>query len=127
MPTTSRFSIGRDNLIRLVFEDRFFEKVPELAELKPLFATCKETYQTELAKKGCSCRMTTAWAKDCVTPLLERVDAAKTTNHDLVRNFIRYIGRYSDGAEVDHVGVSVLYDTNYDIFVDKTENQESPG
>ena len=125
MGTTSRFSIGRDTLVRYVFESHFFDKVPELAEFKPLFEKCRATYQEELAKKGCTCRMTTAWAKDCLTPLLEKVDAAKKTNHDLVRNFIRYVGKYSEGSAVDHVGVTIMYDTNYDIFVDKTETPET--
>lgn len=64
--------------------------------------------------------MTTAWAKDCLTPMLDRVEAAIKTDHDLVRNFIRIIGRYGDGSDVDYVGVTVIYDKTYDIFVDKT-------
>ena len=124
MGTTSRFSIGRDTLIRYVFEDDFFNKVPELADLKELFAQCKETYQQELAKKGCTCRMTTNWAKDCISAMLQKIEDAKKTNHDLVRNFIRHVGKYSEGSEVDHVGVSVLYDKTYDIFVDKEPAQE---
>lgn len=125
MGTTSRFSIGRDTLIRYVFEEDFFNKVPELADLKNLFEQCRTTYKTELEKKGCACRMTTAWAKDCLTPMLDRVEDAKKTNHDLVRNFIRYVGKYSDGAEVDHVGVNIVYDRNYDIFIDVEPKPES--
>lgn len=125
MATTSRFSIGRDTLIRHVFEDNFFDKVPELADLKPSFETCRERYKTEVEKKGCSCRVSSAWAKECIDQLLERVDAAKKTNHTLVRNFIRFIGRYSDGADVDYVGVSILYDKTYDIFVDSTPEPEA--
>lgn len=126
MATTSRFSIGRDTLIRLVFEDNFFDKVTALADLKDNFATCREKYKTEVEKKGCSCRVSSEWAKECVTQMLERVEAAKKTNHDLTRDFIRFIGKYSDGAEVDHVGVNILYDKTYDIFVDKTPEPETP-
>lgn len=125
MATTSRFSIGRDTLIRYVFEDNFFDKVPELADLKDLFAQCKDAYKKELEQKGCSCRMTTAWAKDCLTPMLNQVDAAKKDNHALVRNFIRFVGRYGDGSDVDHVGVTIIHDNTYDIFVDTPQNQET--
>jgi hypothetical protein len=125
MATTSRFSIGRDTLARLVFSNDFFDKVPGLDDLKSNFAQCQEAYKKEVEKKGCSCRVNYEWSKSCLTELLERVDAAKKTNHDLVRNFIRFIGRYSDGAEVDHVGVSILYDKNYDIFVDKDTAPEA--
>jgi hypothetical protein len=118
MGTTSRFSVGRDSLIRQIFESDFFDKVPQLEDLRPLFETCRETYKSELEKKGCSCRMTTAWAKNCVTPTLDRIEASKKTDHDLIRNFIRYIGKYSPEAEVDHVGVTIIYDKTYDIFVD---------
>ena len=120
MGTTSRFSIGRDTLIRYVFEDDFLNKVPELSDLRDLFAQCKEAYKQELERKGCSCRMTTEWAKDCLTQMLDRVEAAKKTNHTLVRNFIRVVGRYGDGSDVDHVGVTVIHDKTYDIFVDTT-------
>lgn len=118
MPTTSRFSIGKDTLIRHVFEDNFFDRVPQLADLKDLFNTCRTTYKAELAKKGCTCRMTSEWARDCITPVLERVEAAKTTDHDLVRNFIRHLGRFGEGADVDHVGITVIYDRNYNIVVE---------
>lgn len=125
MATTSRFSIGRDTLIRYVFEPDFFQKVPEVLDLEPAFNHCRETYKTELEKKGCSCRMTTEWAKDCLTQMLDRVDAAKKINHDLVRNFIRCVGKYSDGADVDYVGVTVIHDKTYDIFVDTTPQEEN--
>lgn len=118
MSTTSRFSIGRDTLIRYVFEDDFFNKVPQLSDLRDLFAKCKETYKQELAQKGCSCRMTTAWAKDCLTQMLDRVEAAVKTDHELVRNFIRFVGRYGDGSDVDYVGMTIMHDKTYDIFVD---------
>lgn len=118
MATTSRFSIGRDTLIRYVFEDNFFDKVPQLIDLKPQFEVCRETYKKELEKKGCSCRMTTEWAKDCIKPMLDRVAAAKKTDHDLIRNFIRCVGKYSEGSDVDHVGVGIMYDQHYDIFID---------
>lgn len=124
MAITSRFSIGRDTLVRYIFEDNFFEKVPELSDLKDLFNQCRETYKQELEKKGCTCRMTSAWAKDCVTPLLERVDAAKTNNHNLVRNFIRYVGKYGEGSDVDYVGVGIIYDKTYDIFVENPQPEE---
>lgn len=125
MATTSRFSIGRDTLLRLVFEDNFFDKVPTLIDLKENFAKCKQNYKTEVEKKGCSCRVSTEWAKECVLPMLARVDAAKKTDHNLIRDFIRFVGKYSDGAEVDHVGVSILYDKTYDIFVEKDPAQEA--
>jgi hypothetical protein len=125
MATTSRFSIGRDTLIRLVFEDNFFDKVPALADLKDNFAKCRETYKTEVEKKGCSCRVSSEWAKECLLQMLERVEAAKKTDHNFIRDFIRFIGKYSEGAEVDHVGVSILYDKTYDIFVDKEPAPET--
>jgi hypothetical protein len=124
MGTTSRFSISRDTLIRHAFEDNFFVKVPELIAFKEMFANCKETYKKELEQKGCTCRMTTEWAKPCVLPMMEQVEAAKKTNHALVRNFIRCIGRYSEDADVDHVGVSIIYDKTYDIFVDTAAPEE---
>ena len=125
MGITSRFSISRDTLIRHIFEDTFFKHVPQLIDLEPQFKTCQETYKQELEKKGCTCRMTTEWAKDCLNPLLERLVAAKKTDHDLVRNFIRHVGRYSDGADVDYVAVGVLYDKFHDIFVDTTDAEKN--
>jgi|688.fasta_scaffold201458_1 hypothetical protein len=125
MSTTSRFSIGRDSLVRYIFDEGFFDRVPELADLKDLFASCRNTYQQELAKKGCSCRMTTAWAKDCITQMMDKIDAAKKENHALVRNFIRIVGHYASDADVDHVGVTVMHDKTYDIFVDTTPATEA--
>lgn len=124
MSITSRFSVGRDTLVRYIFADNFFEKVPQLADLKELFEGCKTAYKEEAAKKGCSCRVTSAWAKDCLDTLMPILEVSKRDEHELIRNFIRCVGGYSADADVDQVGITILYDTPYDIFVDTSATEE---
>lgn len=118
---TSRISVSRDTLIHNVFERDFFERVPGLEHLKPKFDECRQVYKDELAKKGCTCRMNSNWAKPCITELLDTVEGMRATNHPLIRNFIRFIAHRDENAEVDHMGVGIIYDRHYDIYVDRPE------
>jgi hypothetical protein len=116
---TSRISVSRDTLIHDLFERDFFERVPDLDYLKPKFEACRQVYKDELGKKGCTCRMNSNWAKPCLTETLDAVEAAKKTNHELVRKFIRFISHRDPNTAVDHMGVGIIYDRHYDIFVEQ--------
>ena len=117
---TGRFSVGADTLARQVFAPDFFTQVPELAALQPDFDQCREHYKAETEKKGCSCRVSSEWMRPCVTKLLDTLTAARQTNHELVRKFIRIIAKKGADAEVDHLAVTIVYNQPYDIFVDTT-------
>lgn len=54
-----------------------------------------------------------------VLPALEQ---ANKTNHNMIRNFVRFVSRKPDDVDIDGLGVNVIYkDKTYSIFIDKEE------
>lgn len=130
MPTrnniTGRFSLGADSLARQLFGEDFFTRIPDFEHLRSAFDECRAQYRDEVAKKGCACRVTSAWMQPCVGRVLEELDAAKKTNHDLVRKFVRFIAQRGPDENVDQFAVMIVYNqTTYDIFVDTSPPEES--
>lgn len=120
MGVCGRFSVSFDTLTRYLFSNDFLDRNPRFESLRDTFAHCKATYQQELDKAGCSCRMTTGWAKTCVEQVILILEDAKINDHDTVRRFIRFVGKRSDNEDVDQLGVNILIgNERYDITVVK--------
>jgi len=124
---TGRFSISHDTLARSLFADDFLTKNPDFEIFKPDFEQCKNTYNDEVKKKGCSCRVDSSWATPCLDKVLATLDAATRQNHDLIRRFIRFISKRPDEYDVDGLAVNIIYaDKMYNIFVDPTPPEDEP-
>ena len=124
MGVSGRFSVSFDTMTRYIFSDEFLTKNPAFEALKDKFAECKNTYQQELEKAGCACRMTSDWAKNCVSGVINILEAAKTNDHDTIRKFVRFVGRKGDEDDVDGLGVTLIIGANrHDISIVKTTNK----
>lgn len=122
MGVSGRFSLSHDTLARSIFQDEFLEKNPDLEFMREPIVQCRQTYQDEVKRKGCSCRVDNSWSSPCMSLLLPALEQANKTNHDMVRRFVRYVSRKPDDADVDGLGVNIIYgDKTYSIFIDKTE------
>lgn len=122
MGVSGRFSLSHDTLARSIFQDEFLEKNPDLEFMREPIAQCRQTYQDEVKRKGCSCRVDNSWSMPCMSLLLPALEQANKTNHDMVRRFVRYVSRKPDDADVDGLGVNVIYgDKTYSIFIDNAE------
>ena len=127
MGITGRFSLSHDTLARAVFTDEFLTKNPAFEFMRGDINQCRNTYQEEVKKKGCSCRVDNSWSAPCLSLLLSTLETANKTNHDMVRGFIRFISRKPDDAEIDGLGVNVVYgDKTYTIFIDKESTETVP-
>jgi len=86
-------SLSRDDLLRLVFADDFFEQNQALAEHQDDVAVCRAAYQHSAAKSTCRCGGNPRVTFACMDSLLARLTAFKQENPDAVRAFIDYVGR----------------------------------
>lgn len=124
MGTTGRFSLSHDTLARSIFTDEFLVKNPDFESLRDNIAQCRQNYQDEVKKKGCSCRVDNSWSEPCLAVILPMLEQANKTNHDMVRRFVRFVGRKSDDVDVDGLGVNIVYgDKTYSIFIDHTPQE----
>jgi len=124
MGITGRFSLSHDTLARAVFTDEFLAKNHAFEFMRGDIQQCRDAYQEEVKKKGCSCRVDHSWAAPCLTLLLSTLETANKTNHDMVRNFIRFISRKQDDIDVDGLGVNIIYgDKTYTILIDKESTE----
>lgn len=118
---TGRYSLSIDAFGGHIFADDFFAVFPEFQDLQPLADECRAVREAELAKKNCRCRINSRWMQPFVDKVLDGFIAAKTQNHDLVRRFIRLVAAREADENVDSLAVYVIYNDNYDIFVDPFE------
>lgn len=124
MGVTGRFSLSHDTLARMVFTDEFLQKNPDLEFLRGDMDQCRQNYQDEVKKKGCSCRVDSSWTQPCLSVLLPALEQANKTNHDMIRRFIRFVGRKPFDADVDGLGVNIVYgDKTYSIAIEQTPTE----
>lgn len=121
---TGRFSLGAATLARHIFTPEFLTQMPEFEVLREDFDKCREHYRTETEKQGCSCRVSAEWMRPCMIKVLDILMAARKTNHDLIRKFLRFVAKKSANENVDHLAVMIVYNQSYDIFVDTSPNEE---
>lgn len=124
MSTTGKFSLSHDTLARAVFTDEFLVKNPDFESLRENIAQCRQNYQDEVKRKGCSCRVNNAWSEPCLALILPMLEQANKTNHNMVRQFVRFIARKPDDVDIDGLGVNIMYgDKTYTIFIDHTPEE----
>lgn len=124
MATTGRFSISHDTLARAIFNDEFLKTNPDFESIRETLEQCKQTYQDEVKKQGCSCRVDGSWSAPCLNLMLPMLEQASKTNHDMVRRFVRFVSKKPPEVDIDGLGVNILYgDKTYSIFIDKEPQQ----
>lgn len=122
MGVTGRFSLSHDTLARSIFNDDFLTKNPDFEFMRDNIAHCRQTYNDEVKRKGCSCRVDNSWSEPCLSLILPTLEQANKTNHDMVRRFVRFVSRKPEDVDIDGLGVNIIYNgKTYSIFVDKTE------
>lgn len=121
MGITGKFAVSHDTLARSIFTDEFLEKNPALEFLRSELEQCRVNYNEEVKKKGCSCRVDSSWAAPCMTRVLDTLEQANKNNHDMVRQFVRFISRKPPDIDIDGLGVNIAYgDKTYTIMIDNT-------
>ena len=92
--------------MQLTQQADFFEKLPALAHLKPLFDECRAAFNESAKKNGCRCRADTTVLFNCVSPFLLALDGFKETEPETVQQFIRYVAKDDN---VGSTGVTIYY------------------
>ena len=85
--------LGRDDLLRLIFEDDFFEQNAGLAAQQEEVLACRAAYQKSAARSSCRCGGNPRLAFACMDNLLAKLTELKTAAPDVVRAFVAYAGR----------------------------------
>jgi hypothetical protein len=122
MGVSGKFSISHDTLARSIFSEAFLTKNPDFEFLREEFKQCQQNYKDEVKKQGCSCRVDNSWSAPCLVKVLDTLETGNKTNHDMIRRFVRFISRKEDDADVDGLGVNIIYgEKTYAIMID-TDN-----
>jgi hypothetical protein len=103
---TRMISLNRDNIMQITQRPDFFEKMPALANLIPLFDECRAAFDESAKKSGCRCRADTTVLFNCVSPFLVALEKCKETDPETVQQFVRYIAK---DENVESTGVTIYY------------------
>jgi hypothetical protein len=88
----SSLTLGRDDLMRLAFEEDFFDANPALAELREEVRTCRAAYQSDAASSRCRCGGDPRLILGCLGALLTRLESLRTEDHAALAQFFAYVG-----------------------------------
>lgn len=100
-------SIGRDNIVRMAYEQDFFEKNPAFAPLEEDMKACNQAFYESGRKAGCHCRADTKLLVPCITKFIDILETAKTNEDaEIINTFVRHIAKSDDIA---HTTISVYF------------------
>jgi hypothetical protein len=103
---TRTISLNRDNIVRFLGEQAFFDKIPALQPIEQQLKDCREAFLASGRERGCSCRANPALLTDCFAALLQLLTDAKQNDPQTVQNFISYAARTD---QLDNVGVTIFF------------------
>lgn len=89
----AHLGLGRDDLLRLIFEPDFFEQNPGLESQQAEIVACRAAYSQSAAKSRCRCGGDPRLAFECMDNLLARLTTLKQENPEIVCSFVAYVGR----------------------------------
>jgi len=95
---TRMVSISRDNIMHMVAQPDFFEKNPQLISVKESMDACRAAFEESAKKQGCRCRADTNLLFKCISTFINTLEEAKTTNPEIVHQFVRYVAKADDIA-----------------------------
>lgn len=85
-------SWGRDDFMRIIFEDDFCEQNPLFASHKEELLACREAYRKSATNSTCRCGGNPRVAFDCMDNVLAKLTAFQTENPEAVTAFVTYAG-----------------------------------
>jgi hypothetical protein len=88
---TTHISISRDNILRYLLDDAFYEKNPGFKELLPDVETCRERQAEAKQKSSCGCGGNIQPMLPCIEQFITLLERAKTTDINLVQTFVEYV------------------------------------
>jgi hypothetical protein len=88
---TTSISISRDNILRYLLDDSFYEKNPGFQPLLPDVATCREQYAQSKQKSSCGCGGNIQHMLPCIEQFIMLLEQAKTTDVGVVQTFVEYV------------------------------------
>lgn len=88
----SSLYLGRDDLMRLAFEEDFFDANPALAELREEIHACRAAYIGDAAVRRCRCGGDPQLILGCIGALLTRLERLRNENPAAVAQFVAYAG-----------------------------------
>lgn len=93
---TRMISISRDNIMHMTAQADFFDRNPQLTGVKEQIDACRAAFDESAKKQGCRCRADTNLLFGCVTAFINTLEEAKTTNPELVKQFVQYVAKSDD-------------------------------
>ena len=106
--TTHNVTFSRDNLIQLVLRPDFYEKNPDLGEIRDELKACIDAYRDSGRKAGCGCRSDVTLLFDCMDHLLTTLDGWKETAPDKITEFVKYATKITP-TETEKVTLSIYF------------------
>ena len=107
-------SISRDNLVRMMSDNEFYEKNAAFNDAKSVMESCTAAYNESGRRAGCHCRADTKLLIPCLDKFIAILEDAKENEdtYDVVNDFVRYVSKDQD---ISNVGVSLYFQaTNSD-------------
>ena len=107
-------SISRDNLVRMMSDNEFYEKNAAFNDAKSFMESCTAAYNESGRRAGCHCRADTKLLIPCLDKFIAILEDAKENEdeYDVVNDFVRYVSKDQD---ISNVGVSLYFQaTNSD-------------
>jgi hypothetical protein len=108
MALSHMISIGRDNIVRMTSEQKFYDSNPAFTAIRDRMNECRAAFKESGRRAGCHCRADTKLLVPCLEEFLNILLQAQQdeTQYDTVNNFVRYVAQKSD---ISNVGVHVYF------------------
>jgi hypothetical protein len=88
---TTSISISRDNILRYLLDDAFYEKNPGFKELLPDVTICRDRHTESKQKSSCGCGGNIQHMMPCIEQFIMLLERSKTTDVSVVQTFVEYV------------------------------------
>lgn len=90
--------LGRDDLIRVIFEADFCDQNPAFEDHREEITACRDAYNKSAAKNTCRCGGNPRLVFACTDNVLAKLSAFKTANPGAVQAFVSFVGQKRNKA-----------------------------